>query len=396
MSSPAKIIGGILLITGTSIGGGMLALPVATAGGGLVYAALFLFLCWLTMTLSALFMLEVNLWLPKGSNLISMARSTLGKKGEMTAWVSYLFLLYTLMSAYISGGSDILQSVLSAIHVNSPYWLTTVAFVAALGTIVKSGIQRVDQANRLLMLAKLGIFFFLLVVIAPKAKLSYLSHGHLSTMTSSIMVLIASYGFASIVPSLRDYFDNDIKTLKRVVIIGSLIPLVCYLAWIAVIMGAIPQTKLAQLMQGGHTVSHLVQALKEATGNPFLAHSFASFSAVCMLTAFLGVSLGLFDFLADGLKLKKQGSQSHLIFLATFLPPLLIVLINPNVYLKAIHYAGVCCVLLLIALPSLMLYRGRYQLSFQSTHLKVRINKSLIVGVMLLSVALIFLAFQQG
>ena len=78
-----------------------------------------------------------------------------------------------------------------------------------------------------------------------------------------------------------------------------------------------------------------------------------------MITAFLGVSLGLFDFLADGLKLKKSGQQGISILALTFLPPLAVVLTNPGIYLQALSYAGVCCVILLLLLPTVMAWRGR-------------------------------------
>jgi tyrosine-specific transport protein len=78
-----------------------------------------------------------------------------------------------------------------------------------------------------------------------------------------------------------------------------------------------------------------------------------------MLTAFLGVSLGLFDFLADGLKLHKTGYHGKILVLITFLPPLLVVLLYPGIYLQALNYAGFCCVILLLLLPSLMAWKDR-------------------------------------
>ena len=87
----SKLVGGVLLIVGTSIGGGMLALPVSTAAAGITNAIIFLFLCWLIMTTGALLILEVNLRLPAGSNMVSMAKSTLGLPGQIIAWITYLF-----------------------------------------------------------------------------------------------------------------------------------------------------------------------------------------------------------------------------------------------------------------------------------------------------------------
>src|SRR5436190_7097788 len=118
----SRFVGGILLITGTSIGGGMLALPVANAATGLWQSSLYLLLCWAIMTLGALFILEANLYLPPGKHMVSMAAATLGTPGLLVAWTSYIFLLYTLLSAYISGGSDVLGSLLLSLGISLKEW----------------------------------------------------------------------------------------------------------------------------------------------------------------------------------------------------------------------------------------------------------------------------------
>ena len=68
-----KQLGGILLITGNAIGGGMLAVPLATAQAGFLNSSLFLIACWGIMLAGGLLILEVNLWFPPNSHLISMA-----------------------------------------------------------------------------------------------------------------------------------------------------------------------------------------------------------------------------------------------------------------------------------------------------------------------------------
>ncbi len=358
----SKLLGGILLIVGTSIGGGMLALPVATAEVGLANSALFLLLCWLIMTAGALLMLEVNLRLPAGSNMVSMAKATLGLPGQLIAWIAYLFLLYTLLAAYISGGSDVLHGLLQQIHLEVPAPLTAMLFTALFGFIVYGGIRTVDYVNRGLMFGKLGIYLLLILIISPHITLPTLQGGSATAITGSLMILITSFGFASIVPSLRDYFHDDKQTLRRVILWGSLIPLVCYTLWEAVIMGVVARGGphgLMALFTSDHATSGLTEALQFAIQNPWISGFFNFFTSICMITAFLGVSLGLFDFLADGLQLKKSGIQGQCTFMLTFLPPLAVVLISPGIYLHALNYAGVCCVVLLLLLPTLMAWRGR-------------------------------------
>jgi tyrosine-specific transport protein len=368
----SKLIGGILLIVGTSIGGGMLALPVTTAEVGFTNSLFFLVACWAVMTAGALLILEVNIRLPIGSNMISMAKSTLGLPGQIIAWITYLFLLYTLLCAYISGGSDVLSGLLQNMHIVLPSWLTPILFTGLFSLVVYQGIRSVDYVNRGLMFGKLGVYVLLVVIISPHISLEGLSGGQARAFTGTLMILIASFGFASIVPSLRDYFEDDIHTLRRVILFGSLIPLCCYIIWDAVIMGVVTRegdNGLLALMTSSHATSGLTAALSHSVNNQWISGFFGFFTSICMITAFLGVSLGLFDFLADGLKLKKTGRQGKTTLLLTFLPPLAIVLVNPGIYLNALSYAGVCCVILLLLLPAIMAWKGRQTCVLASGHM---------------------------
>lgn len=358
----SKLIGGILLIVGTSIGGGMLALPVSTAEVGFSNSIFFLIFCWLIMTAGALLILEVNLRLPAGSNMISMAKSTLGLPGQIIAWITSLLLLYTLLSAYISGGSDVFNSLLHKMNIDLPNSLTAIMFTLLFSVIVYKGIRSVDYVNRGLMFGKLGIYILLVAIISPHSSTMGLTAGSARAFTGTLMILITSFGYATIIPSLRDYFGEDIRGLRRVILLGSLIPLGCYIIWDAVIMGVVSREGehgLLALMSSEHATSGLTEALSQSVQNQWISGFFGFFTSICMLTAFLGVSLGLFDFLADGLKLQKFGHQGKYTLALTFLPPLAVVLFNPGIYLHALSYAGICCVILLLLLPALMAWKGR-------------------------------------
>lgn len=359
----SKLIGGILLIVGTSIGGGMLALPVSTAKAGISTAILFMFLSWLVMTIGAFLILEVNLRLPSGSNLISMAKVTFGLPGQILAWIIYLLLLYSLIAAYISGGSDVFNGLLHHVHINVPNGWSAVVFTFIFGMVVYSGIRTVDHVNRVFMFSKLGVYLLLVLTISPHIHMPAFQEGSFSSIVGSMMILLTSFGFASIVPSLRYYFNDDISALRQVIFIGSLIPLLCYIIWSLVIMGVLQhdgsQSVLISLSQSDHAISGLNDALETAIHSSWISGFFNFFTSICMITAFLGVSLGLFDFLADGLNLEKKGFQGNITLFLTFLPPLVIVLLFPGIYLSALSYSGICCVILLLLLPALMAWKGR-------------------------------------
>lgn len=389
-----KLLGCILLIVGTCIGAGMLALPIATAEVGFVGSFALLIGCWLVMTAGAFLLLEVNLWMPLNSNLITMAKVTMGRFGQVLAWITYLLLLYSLLCAYTAGGSDLFHHLLLKASVDIPSSIAAIIFTLVFGTVVYLGIRSVDYVNRGLMVFKFGAYFLLVILLTPLVTSDNLLSGDITKMATeaAIMVSITSFGYASIVPSLRIYFNGDVKKLKTAILIGSLIPLLCYIAWDFVIMGVIPlhgDQGLGTLLHSNNSTSDLVKLITKTATSGSVGFFANLFTSVCVLTSFLGVSLCLVDFLSDGLNLEKDGWSKLFLHLITYIPPLTIVLFFPNVFVKALEYAGIYCVILLIFMPAFMAWRGRYNKNLASGF-RVWGGKPLLILLMVVSFILLF------
>lgn len=387
----SKLLGGILLIVGTAIGGGMLALPIATSETGFINSTLLLLGCWLLMTAGAFLILEANLWLPANSNIISMAGQTLGRAGKIVAWITYLLLLYSLLAAYMAGGGDFLRHLLEGVGLTLSPWLASILFAGLLSLIVYNGIRSVDYVNRGLMFTKFGTYLLLVLVVLPFISASHLTEGGFKYITASITVAVTSFGFATIVPSLRSYFQDDVKKLRLAILIGSLIPLGCYILWDLAIMGTIPRTGehgLIGMLHSGHSTSEFVVSLSALLQRSTINVFARVFTSVCLATAFLGVSLCLFDFLADGLQVSKTRKSRIIIYLATFLPPLIIVLFYPGAFISALSHAGIYCIILLVLLPALMVWRGRYHLRLTGSY-RMPGGKLLLIALMVLGILVI-------
>ena len=393
-----RVIGGTLLVVGTSIGGALLVLPVANASSGLMNSSIFLILSWALMTFSGFLMLEVNLWLPAGSNVISMAKATLGRWGQVLAWLWYLLLLYTLLSAYTAGGTDMLQNLASIVGLHLAQWEAALLFSVILGYVVYLGIRSVDLVNRGLMFGKLGIYLLLILLIAPHLDVQKLHGGELKYVTGAIMLMVVSFGFGSIVPSLRNYMDGDVKKLRIALFLGTTIPLFCYIAWDLVIMGALPKEGvhgLVAMNQSDHAAVALIGSLSDFIHSPVITYAYRIFTSVCVLTAFLSVSLSLVDFLADGLNLPKTGKTKFGLHVMTFVPPLFIVTWMPGMFKMGLTYAGVICVILFALMPVLMAWRGRYVMRIAPDAYQVFGGRVALSGALLLALALTAIAITQ-
>jgi len=359
-----RLIGAIFLIAGTSIGAGMLALPVVISQGGYLSGMLLLLVSWFLMTYSAFLILEANMWLPAGSNIISMARATLGRTGQMVAWVMSLTLLYSLLAAYISGGSSIIDYLSKSISVDFFHEFDATIFTLILGAVVYVGIKSVDHVNRALIIIKLVLFILLILLLVKNIDLAKLYSQTPPAIIGAITVAMTSFGYAMLIPSLRVYLNNEIRLLRLAIFLGGLIPFILYVAWVSLVMAIVP-------LEGAHGLSELLKQDAAVTGvahslyfflhNRYITSLTHTFSAICVVTSFLGVAVSLADFLADGLSLRKYVWHRLTIMLITFLPPLAILLIYPNLFILGLSYAGICCIVLLVLMPILMVWSGRYQ-----------------------------------
>jgi tyrosine-specific transport protein len=358
-----KVIGGILLLIGTSIGSGMLALPIATAAGGFFHSSALLFVAWMVTTLAAFYILEVNLWLPEGSNMVTMARKTLGRWGELATWISYCLLLYSLLCAYAAGGSDLLNMLFHLAHINTHSWFDTVVFMVVLGAVVFFGIRVVDLTNRGLMSVKLTAFLLVVLLILPHFKVHDLVGGNYRLLGSAVLVVVTSFGYATIVPVLRRYFKSDVNKLRLVIGLGSFGSLLIYVLWDFTVQGNIAAAGphgLIAISESGRSASELTRVLSSQVHSQWVFTLTHIFTSVCMTTSFLGVALCLVDFLSDGFNLNRVGFDRWRGMVMTLLPPMVVVIFDPDLFIVGLRCAGIFCVVLLMLIPCFMVWSGRY------------------------------------
>jgi len=393
MKQNNKIVGGVLLVVGTTIGAGMLALPVSTGSSGFIPSSLLFLFYWVFMTYTAFLMLEVTLWVGEGNNLVTMAKVTLGRWGQVASWIVYLFLLYSLNTAYIAGSAPIVLGVIQTFFKTTlPEWVGFIPLMVIFGFCVYKGTKLVDQVNRVLMFGLVIAYAVMVVFLTPHVDSKLLMHVDWRYVLLGVSVVATSFGFHIIIPSLVSYLDRDLVKLKKVLWIGSIIPLVIYLSWELLALGIIPVEGEHGIIQGHANGSNGAYLLSTLLGQSSLALLATFFAFFAIVTSFLGVSLSLFDFLADGLKIEKNRSGRILLYCMTFLPPLVITLIDPQVFLTALEYAGAFGVITLLGLfPALMVWSGRYfgNRGGSSSTFRVPGGKIALVIVILISVAVI-------
>ncbi|MBM3183984.1 MAG: tyrosine transporter [Chlamydiae bacterium] len=350
-----RFIGGILLVAGTAIGAGMLAIPVITSFAGFFPSLLLLALVWLFLYLTARLLLDVNLASPGQVNFISMVGRTLGPFWKGICWVIYLLLLYSLTAAYISGSASFFQNItyfLTGWEI--PFWVKPFPLLIFFGIFIYLGTKSVDRINRILMIGLIASYFFLIAFLPPYIDTSLFTHSDSPTLFLAVPVIITAFGFHIIIPTLTTYLNHDAKVLRLTILIGSLIPFVVYVIWEFLTLGTIPVSSLQEAYRCGESaINPLVRTL-QIPSISFIAQFFSFFAIV---TSFLGVSLSLSDFLTDGLKMRRYSFGREMASLLTFVPPLIFVYAYPRGFLLALEYAGFFVAILLCIFPALMAWK---------------------------------------
>jgi tyrosine-specific transport protein len=361
-----KMLGSVLLIIGIAVGAGMLALPTSTAAYGFIPSILLIILCWAIFTFTGLLFVEVNHWLKPDSNLISMSKQTLGLFGQILSWLTFTLLLYSLMSAYLSGMGDIVQTaVQSFLHFKIFSGTGCFLLIFLVGWMIYLGAGHVDYLNRFFLSGKFATLFVILLFVSPHAKVENLQPMNFPHLWLALPIVATAFGFHNVIPSLRVYLDNDVKKLRKAILIGTTIPLIIYIIWEFVIMGVVPATGkegLLAVLASGQPGTGLPISLNHIIGSQWITTLFTVFVFFAIGTSFVGVSFSLADFLADGLKIKKTPLGKIAIIFLTFLPPLIFALLYPRGFIIALGYAGIFVSILLGIIPALMIISGRYVL----------------------------------
>jgi tyrosine-specific transport protein len=363
MQKKGSTLGATLLVAGTCIGGGMLALPVATGPTGFFPSLFLMLIGWGFMTVTALFLAEVNLWMPSGSHVIGMASRFLGPCGKILAWVLYLFIGYASLVAYTAGGGELFGAGISRlIGFDLPTPWPLIIFILVFGAIVYFGNVLVGRVNTLLMVGL--VLSYLLLIGSGTAHINWkhLLHSSFGNSIIAIPLLLTIFSFQTIVPSLTIYLQQDAKRLRHAILFGTTSALGIYIVWQLLVLGTVRvdgEFGLAAALAKGKPAT---EYLGLAAGSQWVGSIADFFAFFALVTSFLGIALGLFDFLADGLKIKRNQLGNLALGILVVVPTLLFALKLERCFLKALDSSGgIGDAILNGLLPCLMLWVGRYR-----------------------------------
>ena len=361
-----SVVGGVMIVAGTVIGAGMLALPIISAGMWTGWALLVLAVSFFLMLSSAHMILRANVRFGPGASFDTLVRGTLGPVWNVVNGVSVGFVLYMLMYAYTSGGGATLKHSLG---LSLPQGIVSLCFALALAFCIFWSTRVVDRLSVVLVVGMVVTFAVAVSGMLPAFRLENLwlpdraspaAPGGPGATASAWFVLAAlpyfltSFCFHASVPSLVKYYGTDVRRIKACILYGLLIAAAFYALWILVGFGVLGREPLREVYAQGGNISHFLAAVDTIIPGAWVGHFVSVFAFLAVVTSFLGAGLGLFDYIADacGFDDTRQGRIKTSI--VTFAPPVLAGVMFPDGFIIAIGFAGFAAAIWSVIIPAAM------------------------------------------
>jgi len=374
----------MFLVAGCCIGGGMLALPVGSGFGGFIPSLAMMLLCWAGMTLSALLLMEVCLWMKEEAHVITLTSKILGPLGKAVAWVLFLYISYASVVAYAAGGGGQAARMLQAAtgwEVSSEAGAALIALFFT--AVVAFGGEIVGRVNALLFFGLIGAYFMLVGFGIDEVRPELLAYQKWSKSLLAIPLLLTAFSFQTMVPSLTPILKHHTNALRLSIVGGTTIALVVYAVWQLLILGIIPVEGEKGLIEANRLAVPATEFLYAHVGGKWFLTIAQFFGFFAIVTSFLAMGLGLFDFLSDGLGIKKRGLGKLWLALLIALPTILFAVKYERAFMVAMETSGGFGDTILNGMfPVLMVWIGRYRLGYANSF-RVPGGKPLLVVVFL-------------
>lgn len=369
------------MIAGTAIGGGILAAPAATAPAGFLPSTCALLVAWWYMLVSGLLLSELSInrmgETGKASGgILELYKSSLPPSLSFVATSAYFLLHYAVMVAYFAQGGINLDAFLHSSSIPVLDQMIQIPgigqflFASAIGSsLFFANKENVVKLNNTLVLGVLASFFGILGIGAQTANFSELfsfENQHPDQVVNAFPILFLSIVYQNVVPTVVSQLEGDRRKIRNALLLGTSAPLLMLIGWNAVILGnvlGVSSAVTSDILAGNLDPIQLVQ--NGGNGGPLLSNLVSVFSELAIVTSLIGFVYGMTEAVGDVAGISSTDRErmdlKPLIYSGVLLPPLLLSIINPNIFYDALDYGGAFGVsTLFLVLPPIMVWKLRY------------------------------------
>ncbi len=332
MKGEISTLKGIFVFAATIIGAGILALPIAAASSGLFPMILILVVIGTVSIFSALYIAEAVLSTEGVHHLPTLAEKYLGKIGLLAMLFGVIVYIYGALIGYLSAGGQLFNTLSNG---GIPVWLGVWIYFFIASIIVHFGLKLVSQVETYLFVGMLVLLGLVMTISLIKVRVPLLMEANWSATLGIFGIVLFAYVGHSVIPSIAAGLGRK-RDINKVAVWGIVIPLFLYILWCIVVIGVVPKASLLVAKTAGQPAT-IPLGIIAGTSIALLVSVFAVLST---MTSYIGFGFSLKEVYHDTAGSFRKRLKPHLATGLVVIPPLLVTLMKPGAFIKALDIAG--------------------------------------------------------
>ena len=351
-----EIISVSFLIAGTAIGVGILGLPIQVGLAGLLPVCVGLLIGVFIMYISGMGLAEAYGQIEeKNVDLPTIAEKTFGKFGKNLVVFAYLIVFWGLLVAYFAAGTSIFSNNLPF---KMPVWSVLLLFFLPITIVLFLKMKFVLRFNASIMLLLIVSFIVLLFLSVKDIQVHHYKNIDWSYFTGILPIIICTLAYQNTIPVVCQRLNGDLRKIRLSIIIGLIIILGICLLWLLAVIGSLP-------LNGRYSISSAMKANQPASiplsivlQSKWVTITSLFFSIAAIITSYISIVIGMLNFSRDIFSSFGTSQKKILPVVFTFLPPVIVVIAFPHIFLNALDIVGgIGIVSLFGLLPTLILIK---------------------------------------
>ena len=338
MKDEISTIKGVFVFAATIIGAGILALPVAAAKTGFFPMLLILLIVGAISVFSALYIGETVINTKGDHHLPSLAREYLGVSGFAIMIAGIVIYIYGALVGYLAAGGQLFYSLSNG---KIPVSAGVLIYCAAGSLIIHFGLKIMSRVETYLFSAMLILIGTVIALTLRNIQIPLLLETHWRDTLNVFGVVLFAYVGHSVIPSIARGLKKH-EDINRISIWGVLIPLLLYVVWCFAVMGTVPKTAgLDQPSLAGAKIAGQPATIPLGLivgGSVVLLGNL--FAVLSTMTSYIGFGFSLKEAYVDVAAEMHQKISPWAVTLLVVIPPLVIALFKPEVFVHALDIAG--------------------------------------------------------
>jgi tyrosine-specific transport protein len=251
------------------------------------------------------------------------AEKYLGKRWKYLAIATIFIGFYGALSAYLIEIGNLLKKLIQPVIDLSSIQCSLI-YVLFIAIALYIGLRAVASVDRIMMLGSFAIIILFIIIGLPQLKTEALYTLNSDYLFLPYGVVLFALASAAAVPDVKNILINNKPALKKAILVGSLIPVFVYLAFVAVTLS---------ICDSNITENALI-GLGQVLGRPALVFG-AIFGMITMTTSFLLLGLVLKETYIYDLR-----QPAHRAWLLVIIPPIIILLGNFLSFVELLGLTG--------------------------------------------------------